>query len=45
MSDPLNAPTAEDRLAALRTLAPRSGAAVLAREVNCHVHTIYSFSP
>jgi hypothetical protein len=45
MSDPLNAPTAHDRLAALRTLAARGQSAAQGREVNCHVHTIYSFSP
>ena len=62
MSDPLNASTPSERLAALRALAARSGSpaapkypadrvraervpAYSAREVNCHVHTIYSFSP
>ncbi len=48
-ANPLNAPTPDGRLAALRDLAvlrarggeqpPRT------HEVNCHVHTIYSFSP
>jgi hypothetical protein len=49
-SDPLNAPTSQERLSALRALAegrlrfpaPAAGGV---REVNCHVHTIYSFSP
>src|SRR5208283_291933 len=48
MSDPLNAPAAEDRLAALRQHALRGTSAwnpPAGREVNCHVHTIYSFSP
>jgi len=65
MSDPLNAPTARDRLDALRQLAStyrvraervlaysadsasRGGSPghPVGREVNCHVHTIYSFSP
>jgi hypothetical protein len=38
----------EDRLAALRALAPLDGTPVSPverREVNCHVHTFYSFSP
>lgn len=44
----LNAPRVEDRLSAVRRLkksmqAMRPGAGP--REVNCHVHTIYSFSP
>jgi hypothetical protein len=40
----LNAPRLEDRLAALR--ARRSVARASAgQEVNCHVHTFYSFSP
>jgi hypothetical protein len=45
---PLNAPLTEDRLSALKSLAvyhrkpvPSAGP----REVNCHVHTTYSFSP
>ncbi len=38
----LNAPRLEDRLAALRARAARPTAG---REVNCHVHTFYSFSP
>jgi hypothetical protein len=44
----LNAPRVEDRVSALRSLAatrarpePPTGP----REVNCHVHTFYSFSP
>ncbi len=45
----LNAPRVEDRLEALRAAAPRrrenAGVSLLAREVNCHVHTFYSFSP
>ena len=50
----LNAPSAQERLAVLRVLAasrprPVAPAADSARggvrEVNCHVHTIYSFSP
>jgi hypothetical protein len=45
----LNAPTRGERLAALRSLAEaraREGAQPpLTREVNCHVHTSYSFSP
>jgi hypothetical protein len=44
----LNAPRAEDRLAALRSLAAGRGSpasASVRQEVNCHVHTIYSFSP
>jgi hypothetical protein len=45
MSDPLNAPTAPERLAALRELASSGIAADTGPEVNCHVHTIYSFSP
>jgi hypothetical protein len=51
MSSPasLNVPAAGERLAALRALAaglPRqSGPSPAAREVNCHVHTFYSFSP
>jgi hypothetical protein len=48
-ADPLNAPDRGDRLAALRELAAertRRGVEPLrGREVNCHVHTIYSFSP
>ena len=45
---PLNAPRTEDRLSALKSLAvshrkPASSAGP--REVNCHVHTFYSFSP
>ncbi len=54
-TNPLNAPTPEARLAALRELAAGRGAAAgrrrrsgeppRSREVNCHVHTIYSFSP
>jgi hypothetical protein len=45
----LNAERVEDRLAALRARAaalraPRAGAGA-SEEVNCHVHTIYSFSP
>ena len=52
--DSLNAPSAQERLAALRVLAasrprpvaPAAGSARGGvREVNCHVHTIYSFSP
>jgi len=46
--DTLNAPAAEDRLAALRDLVQRkksAGAAPRGQEVNNHVHTFYSFSP
>jgi len=46
--NPLNAPAAADRLAALRELAARekkTGAPPATREVNNHVHTFYSFSP
>ena len=51
MSSPasLNVPAADERLAALRALAaglpPRAGPSSAVREVNCHVHTFYSFSP
>jgi hypothetical protein len=45
----LNAPRVEDRLDALRAIAARrrKSAAVSrqSQEVNCHVHTFYSFSP
>jgi hypothetical protein len=44
----LNAPTMQARLDALRRLAAGAGTPSVpggAREVNCHVHTIYSFSP
>jgi hypothetical protein len=44
----LNAPRAEDRLSALRAFAARRPKPVPPtglQEVNCHVHTIYSFSP
>ena len=42
----LNAPTAEERLAALRDLLPRTRfPAADSRYVNNHIHTIYSFSP
>ena len=48
-TNPLNAPTPEGRLAALRDLAARRARRgeqpPRTREVNCHVHTIYSFSP
>jgi hypothetical protein len=48
-TNPLNAPTPEARLAALRDLAAhracRGEQPPRTREVNCHVHTIYSFSP
>jgi hypothetical protein len=41
-----NAPRVEDRFAALRALGRgRSGRTPAGREVNCHVHTFYSFSP
>ncbi len=42
----LNAERVQDRLGALRAL-PRAARASVdgLREVNCHVHTIYSFSP
>jgi hypothetical protein len=44
----LNAPRVEDRLSALRSLISARGAPAPSsgrREVNCHVHTFYSFSP
>ncbi len=42
----LNAPTAEERLAALGELLPRTRfPAADSRYVNNHIHTIYSFSP
>ena len=44
----LDAPLAGDRLSALRALAARRAKIAPAtglQEVNCHVHTIYSFSP
>jgi len=44
----LNAPRTEDRLSALRSLSAGRGKPVPAteqQEVNCHVHTFYSFSP
>jgi hypothetical protein len=43
----LSASSPEARLAALRDLVRRRGAVrpPAGREVNCHVHTIYSFSP
>jgi hypothetical protein len=54
-TNPLNASTPEARLAALRELVAGREAATgrarlgeeppRTREVNCHVHTIYSFSP
>jgi hypothetical protein len=47
-SETLNAPTAAERLAALRDLARRerdAGAPARGQEVNNHVHTFYSFSP
>ncbi len=48
--DNLNAPSAEERLAALARMASARGkrkpaASSGPTEVNCHVHTIYSFSP
>ena len=48
-TSPLNAPTRDGRLAALRVLAAdrarRGEQPPRTREVNCHVHTTYSFSP
>jgi len=41
----LNAERREDRLAALRARAADLHAAAPREEVNCHVHTTYSFSP
>jgi hypothetical protein len=44
----LNAPLVDDRLSALRSLAgtrARLEPPIGPREVNCHVHTFYSFSP
>ena len=44
----LNAPRTEDRLSALRAFTGTRGRPVpgtVRREVNCHVHTFYSFSP
>ena len=44
----LNDPLVEDRLSALRSVAAARGKPVpntKQREVNCHVHTFYSFSP
>jgi hypothetical protein len=47
--DALNASSVQDRLDGLRALAARdvngTAAPAESREVNCHVHTIYSFSP
>lgn len=45
---PFNAPRTEDRLSALRDLAARRtkpAPPTSRQEVNCHVHTTYSFSP
>ncbi len=48
-TSPLNAPTRQARLSALRSLAERRAREGTrpprGREVNCHVHTTYSFSP
>jgi hypothetical protein len=49
----LNDPLVEDRLSALRSVAAarvkpvpgKAAAGTVQREVNCHVHTFYSFSP